>query len=80
MRRLIPQELARFLADESLEAFGFSTETAVADDQEGLPVLFYVNAHFDIPDTDDFDGDVGAVLYVGQHSLPFQGVAEIDEE
>jgi len=65
---------------EPFEAFGFSTDTAVADDQEGLPVLFYVNAHFEIPDIDELDDEVEAVLYVGQHSLQFEGVAEIDEE
>lgn len=66
--------------DEVIDAFGFSTETAVADDEEGLPVLFYVNAHFEIPDLEDFDGDVDATLYVGEHSLTFEGIAEVDEE
>lgn len=80
-----PMELKAVLHinEKSVEAFGFSTETAVADDEDGLPVLFYVNAHFEVPDIsniDDFDGDVEAVLHVGQNSLPFEGLAEIDEE
>ena len=66
--------------DEVIDAFGFSTETWVADDQKGLPVLFYVNAHFETPDVEDFNGDADATLYVGDHSLPFEGIAEADEE
>jgi hypothetical protein len=66
--------------DEVIDAYGFSTETSVADDEEGLPVLFYVNAHFEIPDVEDFNGDADATLYVGDHPLPFEGIAEGDEE
>ena len=66
--------------DEVFEAFGFSTETTVADDEDGLPVLFYVNAHFEIPETEDFDGEVDATLNAGNHSLTFDGLAEIDDE
>ena len=66
--------------DQDFDAFGFSTETAVADDEEGLPVLFYVNAHFEVPDVEDFDGDVDATLYVGDYSLTFEGTADVEEE
>jgi hypothetical protein len=69
--------------DEAFQAYGFSTDVAVADGEEGLPVLFYVNAHFEIPeiaDIDDFDGEVDAVLYVGEHTLKFEGLAEINGE
>jgi hypothetical protein len=66
--------------DEVIDAFGFSTETAVADDEKGLPVLFYVNAHFEIPDVENFNGDADATLYAGDHSLPFEGTAEAEEE
>ena len=66
--------------DQDFDAFGFSTETAVADDEKGLPVLFYVNAHFEIPDVEDFDGDVDATLCVGDYSLTFEGTADVEEE
>jgi len=63
--------------EEDIHATGFSTETAVADDQEGLPVLFYLNAYFEVPDEYDLDGDVEATLMAGSHSFEFKGVAEI---
>jgi hypothetical protein len=66
--------------DEVINAYGFSTETAVADDEEGLPVLFYVNAHFETPDDEDFNGDSDATLYAGDLSLTFEGIAEAEEE
>ena len=66
--------------DEDIHAIGFSTETAIADDEEGLPVLFYLNAHFEIPDEYDIDEDVDATLNVGSKSFDFNGLAEIEDD
>ncbi len=65
----------------TLAAIGFSTETAVAEDELGLPVLFYVNAHFRLSDDYDFDeDDVEATLHIGNHSVSFEGIAEIIDD
>jgi hypothetical protein len=66
--------------NQTFEATGFSTETAVADDQEGLPVLFYVNAHFEISDELDIDESFEAKLWTGEFEFEFQGVPEIEDE
>ena len=64
----------------SYNAIGFSSETAVADDQEGLPVLFYVNAHFEISDEIDIENSLEAKLCAGEFEFNFAGVPEIEDE
>ena len=43
-------------------------------------MLFYLNAHFEIPDEYDIDEDVDATLNVGSKSFYFNGLAEIEDD
>ncbi len=54
-----PGELSATLtfSGQTIAARAFPTETAVADDQDGLPVLNYVKAYFSVPA--DLEDDVG---------------------
>ena len=76
-----PAELNAVLEinDDVIHATSFSTETSVADDEEGLPVLFYLNAHFEVPENFDLEDDVDATLKVGGLSLNFEGIPELEE-
>lgn len=75
-------------SDFELSAEGFNIETAVADDEPGLPVLLYINAFFVVPDEleDEFveledDGvlseQISCTLVVEGIALEFQGVPEL---
>ena len=66
--------------DEDIHATGFSTETAIAEDEEGLPVLFYLNVHFEVPNEYNIYEDFDATLKVGSYSFDFRGLAEIEDE
>jgi hypothetical protein len=85
-----PDELSATLtfSGQTIAARGFSTETAVADDQDGLPVLYYVNAYFSVPadledavteleDSGELDDEIRATLSVASRSFSFEGAAEL---
>ena len=85
-----PGELSATLtfSGQIISARGFSTETTVADDQDGLPVLYYVNAYFSVPadleddvteleDSGELDDEIQATLSVSSRNFSFEGVAEL---
>jgi hypothetical protein len=85
-----PDELSATLtfSGQTIAARDFSTETAVADDQDGLPVLYYVNAYFSVPadleddvteldDSGELDDEIRATLSVASRSFSFEGAAEL---
>jgi len=78
-------------AGQEIEARGFLTETTVANDQAGQPVLYYVNAYFPVPadledeatdleDMGELDSALHAKLIVGGREIEFHGVPEINFE
>ena len=75
-------------SEQSFAARGFSTETAVAEDQQGLPVLLYVNAYFPVPpgreeviaeleESGELDGLIQATLTVSGRPISFEGISEV---
>lgn len=69
-------------------ARGFTTETATADDQPGAPVLYYLNAHFPVPeeledeiieleDIGELDEHLEVVFLVLGKQIAFIGVPEL---
>lgn len=76
------------LSDSLIAAKGFNTETALADDQPGLPVLLYLNVFFEVPaeltelvsnleSEGELDSQVECFLQIGASSLKFMGSAEV---
>lgn len=75
-------------SENTIPARGFSIETAVADDQDGLPVLLYINAYFSVPveledevaeleENGKLDDEILVTLRVSNRIFPFEGVAEV---
>ena len=61
------------------QAFQFVKSLVTADDEEGLPVLLYIDAHFSIDDSVDFDeleSESSVVLQIGTESISFRGALE----
>jgi hypothetical protein len=64
---------------ETYQAFQFVKSLVTADDEEGLPVLLYIDAHFSIDDSVDFDeleSESSVVLQIGTESISFRGALE----
>jgi hypothetical protein len=64
---------------ETYQAFQFVKSLVTADDEEGLPVLLYIDAHFSIDDSVDFDeleSESSVVLQIGTDTISFHGVLE----
>jgi hypothetical protein len=71
---------ARLSFDErSYEAEEFFKSLVTADDQEGLPILLYLQAVFSIDEPveiDDLDSESSVTLQIGQEVFNFLGVLE----
>ena len=71
---------ARLSFDErSYEAEEFVKSLVTADDQEGLPILLYIEAVFSIDEPveiDDLDSESSVTLQIGQEVFNFLGVLE----
>ena len=71
---------ARLSFDErSYEAEEFFKSLVTADDQEGLPILLYIEAVFSIDEPveiDDLDSESSVTLQIGQEVFNFLGVLE----
>jgi hypothetical protein len=64
---------------ETYQAFQFVKSLVTADDEEGLPVLLYIDAHFSMDDSVDFDeleSESSVVLQIGTDTISFHGVLE----
>jgi hypothetical protein len=88
-----PSELnaSALLHQTQLHLAGFNVELVTDEESPGLPVLYYLTAHFDVPEThedeveslydeDELGDAVTCKLIAGDHVFKYEGIVELDSE